>query len=91
MPAVNIPIPMTPEGYQTFIRCKSLPRYGVHGNMVVTDDQSYAHVFGADVAAGKANIHAAQQFDYQAEITSRALHAKRYAPYLDCGLGKTRI
>jgi len=88
---VEIPIPMTAEGYATFIRCKSLPRYEVRGNTIVTDDQSYSHVFGTARAQAKANLHASMQFDYQAEITDRALFAKRYAPYLDCGLGKTRI
>lgn len=91
MPTVEIPIPMTAEGYQTFIKCKELPRYEVKGQTVVTDDQSYAHVFGALLAKAKTNNHADKHFDYQAEITDRALHAKRYAPYLDCGLGKTRI
>lgn len=91
MPTVEIPIPMTADGYATFIKCKELPRYEVKGDVVVTDEQSYSHVFGAGVNKGKTNLHADKHFDYQAEITSRALHAKRYAPYLDCGLGKTRI
>lgn len=91
MPTVEIPIPLTPAGYETFIKCKNLPRYEVKGQIVITDDQSYAHVFGSALAQAKTNVHAGQHFDYQAEITSRALYAKRYAPYLDCGLGKTRI
>lgn len=91
MPSVEIPIDLSSAGYEMFIKCKSLPRYEVRGRVVVTDDQSYAHVFGAAQVQAKGNLHAAQQFDYQAEITDRALHAKRYAPYLDCGLGKTRI
>lgn len=91
MPTVEIPIDMGPKGYETFIKCKQLPRYEVRGRVVVTDDQSYAHVFGAAQTKAKRNLHAAQQFDYQGEITDRALYAKRYAPYLDCGLGKTRI
>jgi hypothetical protein len=88
---MEIPIDMTPEGYATFIKCKSLPRYEVQGRKVITDAQSYAHVFGAGVSQARTNLHAAAHFDYQAEITDRALYAKRYAPYLDCGLGKTRI
>lgn len=91
MPVVEIPIDMSPAGYETFIKCKSLPRYEVRGAKVITDDQSYAHVFGLKESQAKKNLHAAMHFDYQAEITDRALYAKRYAPYLDCGLGKTRI
>ena len=92
MPSViEIPIDMSPAGYETFIKCKTLPKYEVRGNMVITDEQSYSHVFGLALAQSKVNLHADKHFDYQAEITDRALHAKRYAPYLDCGLGKTRI
>lgn len=93
MPTViEIPIDLTPAGYETFIRCKTLPKYEVRGNMVVTDDASYAHVFGdTRIQAVKCATDPKMLFDYQKEIVDRALYHKRYAALLDCGLGKTRI
>lgn len=92
MSLVEIPIDLSPKGYETFIRCKQLPKYEVRGRVVVTDDQSYAHVFGAGQAAARSlSVDPAMLFDYQREIVARALRCKRYAAFLDCGLGKTRI
>ncbi len=93
MPSViEIEIPATPEGYAEFIKCKELPRYEVKGRRVITDPESYAYVFGAEKFPSKElTVNPALLFDYQSEITQRALYRKRYAPFLDCGLGKTRI
>lgn len=92
MSLVEIPIDLGPKGYETFIRCKQLPKYEVRGRVVVTDDQSYAHVFGAGHEAGKRlSVNPSLLFDYQSLIAERALYSKRYAGFLDCGLGKTRI
>jgi Helicase conserved C-terminal domain len=89
---VEIPIDLTPTGYETFIKCKTLPKYEVRGNMVITDDASYSHVFGDNkINSIKCKTDPSMLFDYQKEIVERALHYKRYAALLDCGLGKTRI
>lgn len=89
---IEIEIAMTPNGYQQFIECKKLPKYEVKGNKVITDEESWRAVFG-DGFKSKASSdrHHGNMFDYQREITDRALRQKRYAAFLDCGLGKTRI
>ncbi len=93
MPAIiEIDIPSTPKGYEDFIKCKLLPRYEVRGRKVITDAESYAYVFGAEKAPSKPlSVDSSLLFDYQSEIAELALYRKRYAPFLDCGLGKTRI
>lgn len=89
---IEIPISMDAEGYRKFIECKKLPRYEVRGNVVVTDRQSFDYVFhGAELEPLKCATPKEMLFDYQLDIVDRALHRKRYAPFLDCGLGKTRI
>ena len=87
---VPISIPMTPAGYETFIRCKTLPRYEVRGDTVWTDENSYAHVFNAAIS-GRIEANDAHLFDYQRHVTNTALRKERYAAFLDCGLGKTAI
>ena len=89
MSDIRIPIPATPDGYATFIRCKKLPNYRVEGRVVVTDDISYAAIFGGDVAAGSASVEAPHLMRFQADLVDRALRQRRFAIFADCGLGKT--
>lgn len=89
---IEIPITFDREGYEKFIECKKLPKYEVRGNTVFTDEQSFNYVFqGGKIDALKCKTNPALLFDYQLDIVDKALHRKRYAPFLDCGLGKTRI
>ena len=89
---IEIPITLDRAGYAKFIECKKLPRYEVKGQTVFTDEQSFNYVFhGGELDALKCKTDKAFLFDYQLDIVDRALHRKRYAPFLDCGLGKTRI
>lgn len=87
---MTIPISDDLEGYRTFLKCKSLPRYRVVGRTVETDQFSYAATFGAP---GDAVIQAkeAHLFDYQRDVVNIALERRRFAAFLDCGLGKTAI
>lgn len=78
------------EDYQKFLKCKHLPNYQVVGNKVITDDISYSLVFGGD---HNTEIKSCSEhlFDYQSHIVDVALKNRRYAAFLDCGLGKTHI
>jgi len=89
MSDIRIPIAATPEGYATFIRCKKLPNYRVEGRVVVTDDISYAAIFGGDVASGSGTVVAPHLMRFQADLVDRALRQRRFAIFADCGLGKT--
>lgn len=91
-PLIEIPITLDHEGYKKFIECKKLPRYEVKGNVVITDAQSFDYVFhGKSLDSLKCSTEAHKLFDYQMDIVNIALQRKRYASFLDCGLGKTRI
>jgi superfamily II DNA or RNA helicase len=89
MSEIRIPIAATDEGYRTFIQCKRLPNYTVVGRDVVTDDISYASVFGGEVKAGAALSEAPHLMRFQADLVDRALAQRRFAIFADCGLGKT--
>lgn len=93
---IQIPITDGLDGYRQFIRCKGLPRYRVEQDedtgafRVETDRFSYAAVFGAE-ANERPPYRADHLFDYQRHVVDRALDRRRFAAYLDCGLGKTPI
>ena len=79
------------ESYRRFIQCKRLPSYRVAGSSVITDEQSYAAVFGSAGSLDSASADAGHLFDYQQHVVTRALGMRRFAAFLDCGLGKTAI
>ena len=88
--AIRIPIPSTTEGYATFIRCKKLSAYTVHGRDVLTDAVSYSAVFGGALAVAETAAKASRHlFPFQSDLVSRALDRQRFAIFADCGLGKT--
>jgi hypothetical protein len=89
----NIRIPIdtnTLAGYNVFLDCKKLPRYTIEGNTVVTDPESYRIIFGG-TQENELKTDDRFLFDYQRHIVNVALERKRYAAFLDCGLGKTLI
>lgn len=89
---IEIPIDTkTLGGYSMFIKCKKLPRYEVVGNSIITDPKSYNFVFSGDeIAIVKQKKHGIE-FDYQDYVIQKALEREKFAPFLDCGLGKTII
>lgn len=91
MLSYEIPITPDPAGYEAFLKCKTLPRYEVRGSSVWTDELNYAafHNESSDsplVSSGDKHL-----FDYQRHVVDLALRKRRYAAFLDCGLGKTAI
>lgn len=88
---ITIPIDTnTLQGYQTFMKCKSLPFYKVEGSSVITDQESYNLVFKVE-QENELSVSDSRLFDYQGHVINIALDRKRYAAFLDCGLGKTAI
>jgi hypothetical protein len=88
---ITIPITNDRAGYDLFLKCKTLPRYKVFGNIIETDDLSYQFVFGGEKTATITHHPNEIEFDYQRCVVQRALERERYAAFLDCGLGKTII
>lgn len=78
------------EDYDRFIGMKRLPRYTISGNTLKTDEVSYNLIFGGrDIY--NLSINNNRLFDYQQWVVNRALSLRRFAAFLDCGLGKTAI
>jgi hypothetical protein len=99
-----IPLPLTREGYETFLRCKKLPTYqvvrdegdgfGAPSAHVETDEQSWALVFGQGRELDRARamlegVTTAHLLDFQRLLVERAIERQRFAVFADCGLGKT--
>lgn len=90
--SVEIPINInTMDGYETFIKCKRLPKYKIVGNNVITDVLSYNYVFGGEKMQTITHNSIGSEFDYQLYVTEKALEREKYAFFADCGLGKTVV
>lgn len=88
---VRIPLdPRNPADYAKFIECKRLPSYSVVGKDVHTTKEAYDWLFNKSKQA-PVKVESKYLFNYQTMVVNVALKRKVYAPFLDCGLGKTAI
>jgi len=80
------------DDYVLFLRAKSLPRARVVGRTVEFPDE-YAATLGLPAVTPPESDWTAPafMFDYQAAITRTAIAKKKYAGFIECGLGKTLI
>ena len=80
------------EDYRTFLRIKSLPRYEFVGRVARFPDE-YAEAVGAGVPLlpRVGYTPSPWQFDYQKDISRLAIRKRKFAVFMDCGLGKTAI
>lgn len=93
---IGFSAPWTPEDHKLFVKSKALPEVLIDYAWQ-TDSYSlkaparFAHVLGhaAVVERGMKIGRPAHAFDYQAWGVDLALQARRFALWLDCGLGKT--
>lgn len=80
-----------PADYETFIKVKSLPRCRFVGRTALIPDE-YADRLGIPDAP---SIPTAEYcpilglFDYQEAVTKLAIRKRKFAVFMDCGLGKT--
>lgn len=89
---VEIPIDINSlDGYNLFIKCKSLPKYKVSGDKVITDKLSYNYVFGGQKLQHISHKPLGTEFDYQLYVIEKALEREKYAFFASCGLGKTVV
>lgn len=86
------------DSYQLFLKAKKLPESEIYydwkaDNYQLTTPARYAGMLGIEgiVDSFAKNKLGGHLFDYQSFIVRRALEAKRYAIYADCGLGKTAM
>lgn len=85
--------PESIEDYRTFLRVKALPVWRVVGrgvefpdeyaSLVLRDKETAATVCGYDPPPFL--------FDYQRDISALAVRKRKFAAFIDCGLGKTLI
>lgn len=78
--------------YRTFLAVKRLPNYSFRGCVAHVPDE-YANRIGMAVDAAKFIDYTPPDwmFDYQAAITSMAIRKRKFACFMECGLGKTAI
>lgn len=84
--------PARPEDYDLFLRIKRLPKYRIFGRTAEFPDE-YAGLLGCAVPKPPASRYTppSWMFDYQRAITALAIRKRRFAVFMDCGLGKTGI
>lgn len=78
--------------YRRFLAIKSLPSYEFRGRSAWFPDE-YAGVVGvdADVSAAVDYEPIPGLFDYQRDIARLAIRRRKFAAFVDCGLGKTLV
>jgi superfamily II DNA or RNA helicase len=80
------------DSYRLFLRAKSLPRYRVEGRTVEFPDE-YAGALGLAAPDAPTGDYAPRpwMFDYQKDIAALAIRKRKFAVFMDCGLGKTAV
>ena len=81
------------DSYKMFLKVRSLPTYKIQGR-VATFPNEYAHLVDVKPSKnGKQKEYVPPDwlFDYQQAITTIAIKKKKFAAFIDCGLGKTLI
>lgn len=78
--------------YATFLKIKSLPAYQIKGRTATFPDQ-YADLVGMKSPSQRFVNYEPSDFlfDYQRDITKLAIKKRKFALFMDCGLGKTLI
>lgn len=80
------------DGYRTFLKVKSLPVYKFTGREAWFPDEYAGLVVDRTVNAdGGTYEHRPWLFDYQRDVARLAIRKRKFAAFVDCGLGKTLI
>lgn len=78
--------------YRTFLRIKRLPIYKFRGHEAWFPDE-YAATLGIDLPPTDNTAYSPSPFlfDYQRDISALAIRKRKFALFMDCGLGKTLV
>lgn len=84
--------PSSVDDYRLFLRIKQLPKYEFEGFDALVPDE-YAGLLGVARTKPRERPYKPSEFlfDYQADIARTAIHKRKFAAFVDCGLGKTLI
>jgi hypothetical protein len=79
------------ESYRLFLKVKTLPSWRVQGRTLEFPDE-YADLVGLTPpkASGDYRPHG-ELFDYQRDVSALAIRRRKFAAFIECGLGKTMI
>lgn len=80
------------DDYRKFLAIKRLPTWKIRGHVAWFPDE-YAELIGVEVKEKKRRPwHPAEfLFDYQRDIAQLAIRKRKFALFIECGLGKTMI
>lgn len=77
--------------YRQFLAIKQLPMYSIRGRRATVPDE-YAARLGTIATQPTMDYEPSEfLFDYQRDISRLAIRKKKFAVFMDCGLGKTLI
>jgi superfamily II DNA or RNA helicase len=78
--------------YKRFLAIKSLPIYSFRGREAWFPDE-YAERLGVDLPRSRSLAYEPSPFlfDYQRDIAGLAIQKRKFALFMDCGLGKTLV
>jgi hypothetical protein len=79
--------------YRTFVKAKSLPRFRCRGHEIEFPDE-YASLLGMSPVNDFADVDYSPingLFDYQRDIARLAIRKRKFAVFMECGLGKDLI
>lgn len=81
------------EDYRKFIAVRGLPVYRFAGRDAIIPSEYASRVLGGDVAVASATDYVPSPFlfDYQSGIAAMAIRRRKFAAFVECGLGKTLI
>lgn len=85
--------PTSIDDYRTFLAVKALPKYQFTGHAAEFPDE-YAATLGIKQRRRRSTIVYTPprwMFDYQRDVTALAIRKRKFACFMDCGLGKTPI
>jgi len=80
------------ESYKTFLKLKRIPAYQWDGSQAIVPDQ-YASALTSEKEQPRFSNWEPSDFlfDYQKAITKLAIQKRKFAGFIECGLGKTLI
>ena len=82
-----------PNDYEKFLLLKRIPRVRFTGRSATFPDE-YAHLLGNHklaVTNGRTYKSIAGLFDYQGGVATLAIRKKKFAAFMECGMGKTLV
>ena len=78
------------DSYRQFLAIRRCPSYRFRGSVAVVPDEYAAQIIGKKHRKTKVDYNPSPfLFDYQRDITRLAITKKRFAAFVECGLGKT--